>query len=77
MQRKYLEMAEKGELICDESVPPSPAVTPRQSMADTQDSTRTGDESPSAALPTLSSSSAGEQAKEDEKGSSFVNILLL
>ena len=61
-------------MICDESVTPSPAVTPRQSMADSQDSTRTGDESSSATLPTLSSSSAGEQAKEDEKGSICVNI---
>lgn len=37
-------MAEKGELICDNSVTPSPAATPRQSMTEVESSKQTGGE---------------------------------
>ena len=37
-------MAEKGELVCVESVSPSPAVTPRQSMAEPDSSKQTDGE---------------------------------
>ena len=67
-------MAEKGELVCEESVSPSPAATPRQSMTEVESSKHTGGSSPAR-----SSSSEQNQevkvkaeqpeAKADTKGS--------
>ena len=76
VQHKCLEMAEKGELVCEESVPPSPAVTPRQSMADSQESSRTGDQNSSTTVlsDTSDSKTTDEQAKEEEKGTVCVCV---
>lgn len=67
-------MAEKGELICDDSVPASPAITPRPSTSEVDDK-KIGDENSDNAMTTMSSAgdnqdvkSSDDQAKTDTKG---------
>ena len=73
-------MSEKGELLCDESVTPSPAATPRQSMTEVESSKQTtdGESTPS---PARSSSGENQEVKAvaeqpepeaDTKGSNSV-----
>ena len=54
-------MAEKGELVCDESVSPSPAATPRQSMTEVETSKQTGGEMTSS--PARSTSDQNQEVK--------------
>ena len=67
-------MAENGELICDDSVSPSPAVTPRQSMAEVDSSKQTGGEVTSPAKSStqdLKANAEQAEAETDTKGSSM------
>lgn len=74
IQHGHLEMAEKGELICDDSVSPSPAITPRQSMTEVESciSTSGDHKAPSTTVPTATHTkdSRDEHAKTFTKGSS-------
>lgn len=69
-QQGYLELAEKGELICDNSVSPSPAATPRQSVSELEGSKKSGDENSDNAVLTDSISQCIQDVKsgcEEEK----------
>lgn len=54
-------MAEKGELICDNSVSPSPAATPRQSMTEVESGKQTSDGTTPS--PARSSSEQNQEVK--------------
>ena len=58
-------MAEKGELICDESVSPSPAATPRQSMTEVESSKQTSDGTTPS--PARSSSEQNQEVKAKDE----------
>ncbi len=66
IQHEYLQLAEKGELICDDSVSPSPAATPRQSMTEVESSKQTSD----GTTPSPARNSSGQnqelKAKEEQ-----------
>ena len=70
MQHGYLEMAEKGELVCDGSISPSPAITPRQSMTEVESSINTSNDhkDPSTTVPTTTNT---EDCEEEEQAETF------
>ena len=59
-------MAEKGELICDESVSPSPAATPRQSMTEVESSKQTSGETTSSPARSTSEQNHEVNAKAEQ-----------
>lgn len=75
MQHGHLEMAEKGELICDDSVSPSPVITPRQSMTEVESCINTSSDHKdlSTTVPTATDTndSQDEQVKTFTKGSGY------
>ena len=61
-------MAEKGELICDESVSPSPAATPRQSMTEVESSKQTGGEKTTSSVESSTENSQEAKAGAEQAG---------
>ena len=64
-QHKYLELTEIGELECDNSVSTSPAITPRQSTFEVEDSKDTSGENAETTVLAKTSSEGNQNDKSN------------